>query len=219
MRIYDVVDSAFANNTDTRKSTNAYLGTIGKHVLINWISKGQNIVTVSSTEAKYVCISDGSKETTFTMHLLSAVFYVNLPSVIPEVTGAIFLSKNHQVGFQTKQIDVRHHFTWEKVDNGEIVVQYVNTCLNSSDRLSKNVSQKTHYTHAHNICNGTLNCWDDNRDVLCVVICENLWVCAVHICAHSLPAGKCACPNINNISPIIFGGTKQANISNEGWSK
>jgi hypothetical protein len=44
MRIMDVVDSAFANNPDTRKSTNAYLGTIGGHALVNWISKGQNIV-------------------------------------------------------------------------------------------------------------------------------------------------------------------------------
>ncbi len=32
MRIYDVIDSAFANNPDTRKSTNAYLGTIGKQL-------------------------------------------------------------------------------------------------------------------------------------------------------------------------------------------
>jgi hypothetical protein len=165
MRIYDVVDSAFANNTDTRKSTNAYLGTIGKHALVNWISKGQNIVTVSSTEAEYVCLSDGSKETTFTMHLLSEVFHVNLPSVMAEDnTGAIFLSKNHQVGSRTKHIDVRHHFIREKVDNGEIIVQYVNTCLNPSDLLSKNVSQKTHDVHAHDIRNGTLNCWDDNRE-------------------------------------------------------
>ena len=34
MRIYDVVDSAFANNPDTRKSTNTYLGTIGKRALV-----------------------------------------------------------------------------------------------------------------------------------------------------------------------------------------
>jgi hypothetical protein len=159
MRIYDVVDSAFANNTDTRKSTNAYLGTIGKHALVNWISKGQNIVTVSSTEAEYVCLSDGSKETTFTMHLSSEVFYVNLPSVMAkDNTGAIFLSKNHQVGSRAPSLYSR------EVDNGEIIVQYVNTCLNPSDLLSKNVSQKTHDVHAHDIRNGTLNCWDDNRE-------------------------------------------------------
>jgi hypothetical protein len=111
MRIYDVVDSAFAKNPDTRKSTNAYLGTIGKRALVNWILKGQNIVTLSSTKAEYVCLSDGSKETTFAMHLLSKVSYVDLPSVIAEDnTGAIFLSKNQQVGSRTKHIDVRHHF-------------------------------------------------------------------------------------------------------------
>ena len=99
----------------------------------------------------------------FAMHLLSEVYYVNLPSVIAEDnTGAIFLSKNQQVGSRTKHIDVRHHFIQEKVDNGEIVVQYVDTCLNPADLLSKNVSQKVHDTHAKDMINGTMNCWEDN---------------------------------------------------------
>jgi hypothetical protein len=40
----DFVDSAFAINPDTRKSTSAYLGTIGAHSLVTWSIKGQNIV-------------------------------------------------------------------------------------------------------------------------------------------------------------------------------
>ena len=66
-----MIDSSFGDNTDTRKSTSAYLGMIGGASLVNWISKGQKIVTVSSTEAEYVALSDGSKETTFIMNLLN----------------------------------------------------------------------------------------------------------------------------------------------------
>ena len=99
LRVMDVVDSAFANNVDTRKSTSAYLGTIGGTALVNWISKGQNIVTLSSTESEYVSLSDGAKETTFAMNLIAEIAEVELPSYICEDnTGAIFLSKNEQVG-------------------------------------------------------------------------------------------------------------------------
>ena len=160
LRVQDVVDSSFGDNPDTRKSTSAYLGTIGGASLVNWISKGQKIVTVSSTEAEYVALSDGSKETTFIMNLLNEVEYVEMPSIIAEDnTGAIFLSKNQQVGSRTKHIDVRYHFIREKVKAGDIRVDYVNTLKNPADLLSKNVTQKIHDTHATHIMNGTMDCW------------------------------------------------------------
>ena len=126
MRPMDVVDSAFAINPDTRKSTSAYLGTIGASSLVTWTSKGQNIVTTSSTEAEYVSLSDRAKDTTFTTNLLHEIYYVDLPAVIAEDnTVAIFLSKNQQVGSRTKHIDVRYHFVREKVESGHVVVVYV----------------------------------------------------------------------------------------------
>ena len=53
-----MVNSLFGDNhPDSRKSTSAsYLGAIGGASLVNWISKGQKIVTVSSTEADYVAL-------------------------------------------------------------------------------------------------------------------------------------------------------------------
>ena len=165
MRPMDVVDSAFAINPDTRKSTSAYLGTIGARSLVTWSSKGQNIVTTSSTEAEYVSLSDGVKDTTFVTNLLDEVYYVELPAIIAEDnTGAIFLSKNQQVGSRTKHIDVRYHFIREKTEDGYVVVVYVQTCENPSDLLSKNVTQKVHESHAYDICNGTMDCWNWNRE-------------------------------------------------------
>jgi hypothetical protein len=111
MRVQDVVDSSFGDNPDTQKSTSAYMGTISGSALINWFSKGQPIVTVSSTEAEYMALSDGSKKTTFITNLLTEVKNVRMPSLLSEDnTGAIFLSKNPQIGSRTKHIDVRYHF-------------------------------------------------------------------------------------------------------------
>ena len=54
LTIVSIVDSDFATNKDTRKSTTGYLVTIGG-CLVSWMSKAQPSVTLSSTEA--VCCS------------------------------------------------------------------------------------------------------------------------------------------------------------------
>ena len=84
--------------------------------------------------------------------------------ILEDNTGAIFLSRNKQVGARTKHIDVRYHFIREKVENGNILVQYVNTLKNPADLLSKNVTQKIHDSHAHKMLNGTMDCWNEESD-------------------------------------------------------
>ena len=73
LRVQDVVDSSFADNPDTRKCTKVHLDTIGGTALVHWTSKGQAIVTMSSTEAEYVSLSEGAKETTFMTMLLKGI--------------------------------------------------------------------------------------------------------------------------------------------------
>ena len=135
-------------------------------LLINWISKGQPIVTELSTEDEYVALSDGSKETTCITNLLTEVTNVIMPSLLSEDdTGAIFLSKNPHVGSRTKHIDVLYHFVIrEKVKAGAIKVSYVNTLKNPADLLSKNVTQKLHDAqHAFQIMNWFMDCWDRDQ--------------------------------------------------------
>ena len=68
-------------------------------------------MTVSSTEAECVALSDGSKETTFITNLLAEVTNVIMPSLLFEDnTGAIFLSKNPQASSRNNHIDFRCHF-------------------------------------------------------------------------------------------------------------
>ena len=59
-----VVDAEFAGNKDTRKSI------MGRVIYLNetpieWNSKGQGSVTLSSTEAEYVSMSEGMKDLLF----------------------------------------------------------------------------------------------------------------------------------------------------------
>ena len=165
LRAMDVVDSAYASNPDNRKSISAYIGTVGGGAIVSWQSKGQPIVTLSSTECEYVALADGSKETTFVSYLLAELDHGKLPSYISEDnTGAIFLTRNKQVGARTKHIDTRYHFIREKVLEGKIKVMYVWTADNPADVLSKNVTQVIHDLHASNVRNGTMRCWNREDD-------------------------------------------------------
>ena len=92
MRVQDIVDSSFADNPDTRRSTSAYLGTIGGSALVTWWSKGQKVVACSSTEAEYMTLSDGAKDTTFIANLLLELMEIERPSIYLRITLVQFFS-------------------------------------------------------------------------------------------------------------------------------
>jgi len=84
-------------------------------------------VTFSSTEADYMALSDGSKETTFVTNILAEVTKVIMPTSLlsEDNASAIFLLKNSQVGSRTRHIDVHYHLIREKVKAGAINVSYI----------------------------------------------------------------------------------------------
>jgi hypothetical protein len=90
------------------------------NVPIFWHSKSQKGVTLSSTEAKYVAISEAVKELKFIYYLLSDLqIKVNLPIVVKTGNiGAIFMLKNTSTDFCTQHVDTRYHFVRELIEDG-----------------------------------------------------------------------------------------------------
>jgi len=56
LRLHRYVDSDFAGDVDSRKSTTSYVFTL-KSVAVSWVSRLQKIVALSTTEAKYVAMN------------------------------------------------------------------------------------------------------------------------------------------------------------------
>ena len=96
------VDSDYATNKETRKSTTGYLLTFGG-CLVSWLSKAQPSVTLSSTEAEYVAASTLGTEIKFLSMLLDElnIKYPKPPILLEDNTGAIFIMRNDQVGQRT----------------------------------------------------------------------------------------------------------------------
>jgi hypothetical protein len=78
-----------------------------------WRSKSQKGVTLLSTEAEYVAISEAVKEFKFIYYLLCDLHIkVNLPIVVKtDNIGAIFMSENAFTGFRTWHVDIRYHLS------------------------------------------------------------------------------------------------------------
>ena len=56
-----LVDADLAGNVDIRRSTIGYVYTLGG-TTVSWSSQLQKIVALSTTEAEYVAITEGSKD-------------------------------------------------------------------------------------------------------------------------------------------------------------
>jgi hypothetical protein len=88
-------------------------------VPVCWRSKSQKGVTLSSTEAEYVAISEAVKEVKFIYCLLCDFHIkVNLPIIIKtDNIGAIFMAENSSTGVRTRHVDTRYNFIREFIED------------------------------------------------------------------------------------------------------
>jgi hypothetical protein len=114
------------------------------NVPICWRSKSQKGVTLLSTEAEYVAISEAVKELKFIYYLLNDLHIkVNLLNVVKtDNIGAIFMSENASTGFRTRHVDTRYHFVREFIKDGFIKIKFVRSFENDSDLFTKIVNQE-----------------------------------------------------------------------------
>jgi len=142
-------DSNFGGDKETRISTAGFILYL-MGVPISWRSKGQKSVTLSSSEAEYVALSEAAKEIKFVYQLLTGMgMKVKLPIVVHvDNLGAIFMSENVSVSQRTKHVDIRYRFIQEFVLDGFIKVIFVKTENNDSDIFTKNLGGDLHERHS-----------------------------------------------------------------------
>jgi hypothetical protein len=111
---------------------------------ISWRSRGQKSVTLSTTEAEYVAMSEAVREVKFTFQVLQTMnVQVSLPiKVNVDNIGAIFLAENRNTSERTKHVDIRYHFVREMIDKNFLSVKFVPTDQNIADIFTKNLDNK-----------------------------------------------------------------------------
>ena len=141
-------DSDWAGDTENRISITGFIIYL-LGVPICWRSKGQKGVTLSSSEAEYVAMSEAVKEIRFVYYLLESLgISVKLPIIVRiDNIGAIFMAENASSGVRTRHIDTRYHFIREHIEDGSIQIEFVRTSVNDADIFTKNVNKETYEKH------------------------------------------------------------------------
>ena len=138
-------DSDYAGDKSTRISVTGYI-LFFMGVPIIWKSKSQKSITLSSSEAEYVALSEAEKEIKFVYQLLLSIgIQVKLPIVVRvDNVGAIFMSENTSTSGRTKHIDIRYRYVNEMILDGFLKVLFVKTSENVADVFTKNVRSETY---------------------------------------------------------------------------
>jgi hypothetical protein len=138
-------DSDFAGDRDTRRSVTGYAIYLNG-TLIAWKSRSQKNVTLSSTEAEYVAISEACTAIMYVVHLLKSInCKIEFPITLHvDNMGAIFLANNASTS-RTRHIDTRYHYVRELTEesNPTIKIVYCKSSENKADIYTKNVAQDT----------------------------------------------------------------------------
>ena len=137
-------DSDFAGSIDDRKSTSGYVFKYGE-CLISWNSCKQKTVSLSSTEAEYIALTNAIKEIVWFKQMLSELKRETKElKLFCDNKSTIYLSKNPEFHSRTKHIDIRHHYIRETINNNSIKIIYISTDEMPADILTKALPKIKH---------------------------------------------------------------------------
>ncbi|CAA0813897.1 cysteine-rich RLK (RECEPTOR-like protein kinase) 8 [Striga hermonthica] len=103
-------DRNAGSDHDKRRSTTGYVFTYGG-TAVSWISKLQKIVTLSTTEAEYVAVTEAAKELVWLQNFLNELGRPQEDlALYSDSQSAIHLAKNPAFHSRTKHIEVKYHF-------------------------------------------------------------------------------------------------------------
>ncbi|KAG3230861.1 hypothetical protein PI124_g24042 [Phytophthora idaei] len=135
-------DADWAGDIESRRSTSGYAFMMNGGC-ISWGSKKQRTVALSSTEAEYMALSEATQEAVWLKVFLCELGEMASDEAIKiyeDNQGSIALAKNPEFHKRTKHIDIRYHFVREKVEDSQVVLQYVSTTDMLSDIMTKAIT-------------------------------------------------------------------------------
>ena len=111
--------------------------------LVSWMSKKQNSISLSTVEVEYIAASSCCTQLLWMQKLLLdygicqehlTIYYDN--------TSTINISKNLVQHSRTKQIEIRHQFIRELVEDGTFTLECIHTDNQKVDLFTKSLDSK-----------------------------------------------------------------------------
>nr|KYP72642.1 Retrovirus-related Pol polyprotein from transposon TNT 1-94 [Cajanus cajan] len=133
------VDADFAGCLDTRKSLTGYVFTMFGSA-VTWKANLQSVVSLSTTEAEYIALTEGAKEGSWLKGLIGDLgINQSRVTINCDSQSAIHLANHHTYHERTKHIDIRYHFIRDMIETRKIQVLKIATEDNPADMLTKSL--------------------------------------------------------------------------------
>ena len=131
------VDASFAPHADA-KSHSGTIITLGQGPVYTESAK-QSLTTKSSSESELVALSDSASQVVWTRNFLLGQGYTMGPALVYQdnTSTIIMAEKGAASGKRTRHIGIRFFFIKDRIDSGEIAVQYLPTDEMVADVLTK----------------------------------------------------------------------------------
>ncbi|GJR51615.1 copia protein [Tanacetum coccineum] len=131
------VDADHAGCQDTRKITSRSMQLLGDR-LVSWSSKKQKSTSISNTKAKYIALSGYCAQILWMRSQLTdyGLGFNKIP-LYCDNKSAIALCCNNVQHSRSKNIDIRHHFIKEQVENRVVELYFVRTEYQLADIFTK----------------------------------------------------------------------------------
>jgi hypothetical protein len=111
--------------------------------MISWGSRKQKFVALSTTESEYMAACEACTEAVWLRKLISDLF-----DQIPESSiiyfdnqSCIKLSEHLVFHERSKHIEIKYYFIRDKIQEGEVKLEYIPTDEQTSDILTKPLSR------------------------------------------------------------------------------
>jgi len=132
------VNSDFASDVDSRRSTIDYVFTLGSGAVC-WVSRLQKIVALLTTEAEYVATTEACKELIWLKDFLKEQ---EAPSLHNDNQSAIDFANNSVYHCRTKHIYVQYHFIHKLLKDGVFSLLKIHTSQNPTEILTMVVTME-----------------------------------------------------------------------------
>ena len=140
MKLQGYVDADFSGDIDNRKSTTRFVFTLGG-TAISWASNLQKIITLSTTEAKYIATTVVGNEMIWLHGFLNELDKKQEMSILhSDSQSTIFLAKNSAFHSKSKHIQTKYHFICYLVEDKLVILEKICGSKNLADMLTKGVT-------------------------------------------------------------------------------
>ncbi|XP_065619112.1 secreted RxLR effector protein 161-like [Quercus suber] len=130
-------DANWAGCIDDRKSMSGGCFYLGNN-LVSWMSKKQNLVSLSTAEAEYIAAGSYCAQSLWMKKLLhDYAISQDTMCVFCDNTSAVNLSKNLVQHSKSKHIEIRYHFIRDLVEDKIVCLEFINTDNQKADIFTK----------------------------------------------------------------------------------